>query len=88
MKIWLILYQKNHVGVYLRSYADEKLLKAIDFYDKCKIMYDCVKPNYETCKNLLEFDKQREAETLAKIEENNQKLLRLMVKLINILIKK
>jgi hypothetical protein len=75
-----ILYQKNHLGVYIRSYSDEKLLKAFDFYDKCKIMYDCVKPNYETCKNLLEFDKRREAETLGKIEENNQKLMKLIVK--------
>jgi len=70
---------KRERGNYLRNEADEKLITSSEFYYKCKLMLDCVKPTYETCKNLLENDKIREAETMMKIEENNQKLLKMLV---------
>jgi len=70
---------KRENRIYLRNEADEKLITSSEFYYKCKLMLDCVKPTYETCKNLLEHDKIKEAETMQKIEENNQKLLKMLV---------
>ncbi len=78
---------KRENRMYMRNDADEKLITSSEFYYKCKLMLDCVKPTYETCKNLLEHDKIREAETMQKIEENNQKLLKMLVSLIIIWIK-
>lgn len=70
---------KRENRMYMRNEADEKLITSSEFYYKCKLMLDCVKPTYETCKSLLELDKIKEAETMQKIEENNQKLLRMLV---------
>lgn len=70
---------KRENRIYMRSEADEKLITSSEFYYKCKLMLDCVKPTYETCQSLLEHDKIKEAETMQKIEENNQKLLKMLV---------
>jgi len=70
---------KRETRMYMRNDHDEKLITISEFYYKCKLMLDCIKPTYETCKNLLEHDKKREEETMLKIEENNQKLMRMLV---------
>ena len=70
---------KRERGTYFKNENDEKLLLSSDFYYKCKLMLDCVKTNYEACKNLLDFDYKKENETKIKIEENRQTYLKMLV---------
>lgn len=74
----IIKIKKTRV-ITFKNELDEKFIEVSDFSYKCKFMLESSKTQKLSSENTLEFDKMKEAEILRKINENNLRLMKMLV---------